>query len=260
MIIEARNITTLIETRRILDDVSIASKAGKIIGLIGPNGAGKTTLIRVLAGLVKPDQGQVLLDGRPMDEITLTTRARQLAYLPQEHIVHWPISVYDLVAMGRLPYRHPLTGADRHGQQAVQEALQAMAIEHLAARPANQLSGGELSRVLLARALAQTPQVLLADEPTAGLDPAHKLQLLQHLSRISKTGLSVIIVLHDLTLAARFCDHLVLLKQGRLYDAGKPEAVLTPKALLDVYQITCHIDKAAGALVITPLAVEATVS
>jgi iron complex transport system ATP-binding protein len=233
--------------------VAISSRSGQIVGLIGPNGAGKSTLLRVLAGLIRPSKGEVLLDGDALEELALQARARKLAYMPQERIVNWPISVFDLVAMGRLPYQHPFSSLDAASRDAVAKALGAMSIHHLTERPAMELSGGELARVLLARALAQTPQILLADEPTAGLDPAHKLRLLQHLKRISESGMSVILVLHDLTMAARFCDHLVLLDRGRVYAEGSADCVLSTDSLRDVYHIEAHIGTAGDGPVITPL-------
>lgn len=256
MILEAKNISVDLGDRRILDDVSLSSRPGQLIGLIGPNGAGKSTLLRTMAGLLKPSRGELRLGGNDMLEMSAIARAHQLAYMPQDHTINWPISVYDLVAIGRLPFQHPLSSLNDTSKAAIKVALTAMSVEHLAHRAANELSGGELARVLLARALAQTPQILLADEPTAGLDPAHKLNLLNYLSKVSHEGMSVILVLHDLTMAARFCDHLVLLNKGRIYDIGKPEKVLTHKALGEVYHIKAHIDRAGGWPIIIPLDVE----
>ena len=256
MILEAKNIFLTLGNRTVLDDVSIASKPGKMIGLIGPNGAGKSTLLRVMAGLTRPSSGCVELAQKPLNAIKAHERARHMAYLPQEHIINWPISVYDLVAMGRLPYRHPLAALDAASRTAIEDALGAMTVEHLADRSALELSGGERARVLLARALAQAPHILLADEPTAGLDPAHKLALLNHLAKISAVGMTVIVVLHDLTMAARFCEHVVLLQEGRVYKAGTPEEVLSAKALCEVYQIKAHIADVAGHKIILPLEVK----
>jgi len=256
MILEGQNISLKLGAKKVLDGVSLSVKPGRLIGLIGPNGAGKSTLLRILAGLQVPSSGRVKLGQQLLSEMKACERARNMAYLPQEHIVHWPISVYDLVAMGRLPYRHPLAALDLASKRAIEESLAAMTVEHLAQRSALELSGGELARVLLARALAQTPQILLADEPTAGLDPAHKLNLLSHLAKISASGMSIIVVLHDLTMAARFCDHLVLLQEGRVYHAGAPKEVLTEKALGEVYHIKVHIAEVGGHRIILPLDIE----
>lgn len=255
MILKAQNLVVHIGNRKILHGISVTSLPGKIIGLIGPNGAGKTTLIRVLAGLSAPSSGQLELNGKPLLSIPSKVRARSLAYLPQGRVVNWPMSVHDLVAMGRLPFQHALEPLNAESRSAVRNALRTMSVEALAARPAIDLSGGEQARVLLARALAQTPRILLADEPTAGLDAAHKLRLLQHLSDVATTGMSIIIVLHDLSLAARFCDHVILLHEGQVYDAGAPERVVCPKALRDVYGINAHIGQVSGVPVITPLTV-----
>ena len=157
--------------------------------------------------------------------------------------------------MGRLPFQHALEPLNAESRSAIRNALRTMSVEALAARPATDLSGGEQARVLLARALAQTPRILLADEPTAGLDTAHKLHLLQHLSDAASNGISIIIVLHDLSLAARFCDHVILMHDGRIYDAGEPEHVICPAALRSVYGINAHIGEASGVPIITPLTV-----
>ncbi len=255
MKLEGRNIVVERGGRCLLDRVSLSSSPGKIVGLIGPNGAGKSTLLKVMAGLLTPTGGEVRFDKKKISDISVRERAQNLAFLPQEHVVYWPITVYDLVAMGRLPYRRPLRLPDAADREVVDSALSAMSIESLAHRAANELSGGELARVLLARALAQTPKILLADEPTAGLDPAHKLRLLHHLSAVSKQGLSVILVLHDLGLAARFCDRLVLLSKGRIYDEGAPRKVLAASALEEVYSIRAKTDWSGSYPSILPLEV-----
>ncbi len=253
MILSARNIVYESGRQPVLADITLSLRPGKMIGLIGPNGVGKTSLLRILAGLVTPSKGTVSLDDKPLSSLAPATKARQMAYIPQNHIVHWPIRVYDLVALGRLPYQHPLASLDKMSKNAIDTALADMAVTHLTERPANQLSGGELARVLVARALAQTPQIILADEPISGLDPAHALLLLQHLGKVAAQGMTVIIILHDLSMAARFCDELVLLHDGRIYDAGAPKNVLTPKALREVYQIEAHIDNHEGAAIVVPL-------
>ena len=253
MKLQAESISVHYGDQIILDRVSMSTERGQLIGLIGPNGAGKSTLLRVLAGLVTPSGGEVRLDGTNLANVPAKERAQKLSFMPQDHVIHWPISVHDIVAMGRLPYRQPLSPLDRQSRNAITSALETMSLIELQDRSALELSGGELARVLLARALAQTPDVLLADEPTAGLDPAHKLHLLKHLSTISKAGMSIILVLHDLTLAARFCDHLVLLDKGRLYAEGPPSDVLTHEALRHVYHIRASIAENEGLLTITPL-------
>ena len=256
MILRARNISVDLGQRRVVDDVSLTLKPGQMIGVIGPNGTGKTTLLRVLAGLRQPGHGTIHLNGVEMGALSHTARAQILAYLPQDHVIAWPIAVDELVAMGRSPYRRRFAGPSAVDKQAVADALKAMSITHLAKRSSCSLSGGERARVLLARALAQTPRTLLADEPTAGLDPAHKLRLLQHLSATARQGMSVVVVLHDLSMAARFCDHLILLHQGKIYRQGPPGLVLTRKTLRNVYDIDAHIGEVQGVPVIAPLSVE----
>ncbi len=207
-----------------------------LVGLIGANGAGKTTLLRALAGLV-PANGQIRIRDTPLDRLRAGERARALAYLPQNAAAYWPLSVRQLAALGRLPHRPalgPLGGAD---QDAINWAMAAVDVQHLAERAATTLSGGERARVLLARALAVQASVLLVDEPVASLDPYHQLLIMQVLADYAADRGLVVSVLHDLTLAARFCARLVLIHQGAIVADGPPEQVLTDAQLARCYQI-----------------------
>ena len=210
-----------------LAGVDISLRGGETVGLIGPNGAGKSTLLRVLAGLTVPDEGAVLYGGRPASALDRREFARRIAFLAQGGQVHWPMRVDHLVALGRLPHRRPMSGAGPRDRAAVDRALSAADIEHLRTRSAETLSGGERMRVLLARALAVEADILLADEPVAALDPFHQLQIMELLRNTARAGCGVAVVLHDLTLAARFCDRLVLLRSGRVLADGHPSEVLT---------------------------------
>lgn len=226
--------------RPVLQGVSAAFAAGEVTGLIGPNGAGKTTLFRVALRLLEAESGNVRLLDRPLSEWPAQSLARTLAYLPQEAEAHWPVEARRLVALGRLPYRvrfAPLNDAD---EQAINDAMARCDATTFASRSMNQLSAGERARVLLARALAVGAPVLLADEPAAHLDPAHQLRLMELLRAEAARGTAVIVTLHDLSLASRFCDRLVVIDEGRVVaDAAAGEA-LTDDVLRSVFAISAR--------------------
>ena len=222
----------------ILDNVGFSVAPGQYGGLIGPNGAGKSTLLRVLAGLLAPEAGTVRYDGRPLREIGRGALARQVAFLAQGGEVNWPMQAREIVALGRLPHRGLAAGDAGADAAAVDRALAAAGIAHLADRTASTLSGGERMRVLLARALAVEAAILLADEPTAALDPLHQLRVMQLLRDAARGGTGVVVVLHDLALAARFCDRLVLMRDGRIVEDGVPSDVLTDAHIRTAYGVT----------------------
>jgi iron complex transport system ATP-binding protein len=215
-------------------------RTGELTVLIGPNGAGKTTLMRALAGLV-PAEGRIELDGRPLSTLTVRERARRIAYLPQGHVFHWPMPVAAVVALGRYAYADAfstLTDADR---RAVGNALAATGTTGFANRPVTTLSGGERARVALARALACEAPILLADEPTMSLDPRHQLVVMELLARAAHDGGAVLAIGHDLALAARFADRIVIMDRGRLVADGAPRAVLTAERIAAVFGVEALI-------------------
>jgi iron complex transport system ATP-binding protein len=253
-IIEAQGITHSFGTRPVLNGAAMSVEAGEVVGLIGPNGTGKTTLLRALAGLITVDEGTVTLEGQPLATMAHDARARAVAYLAQGGESNWAVSVETLVGLGRLPHMGPWRGMSSSDRAAVTQALADCDAESLTSRPLNRLSGGERARVLLARALAQEPKVLLADEPVAGLDPAHALDVMAVLRARACNGAGIVVVIHDLTLAARHCDRLVLIADGRVLAAGVPDAVLSDANLASAYGIRAHRGMADGQPYVVPMA------
>jgi iron complex transport system ATP-binding protein len=234
----------------LLSDISLQLQPGSFHFLTGPSGAGKTTLLRALAGLVVPQAGSVTLDGTSLAEIPPPVLARRLAYLASGDECRWPLAVEALVALGRLPHRTPWSRLSDRDLAAIEVAMRFAGVLDLAGRPVTQLSGGERARVLLARALAGDPELLLADEPVAGLDPGHQLDVMALLARRAADGGTLVVALHDLTQAARYCTRLVLLSAGRVMADGPPRAVLTPENLRDAYGIEAAIGTLDGHLAI----------
>ena len=248
----AEDLTVVLNGRRVLDDVGLDLAPGEMLGLIGPNGAGKTTLLRALAALAPPRSGAVALDGAPVSGLAPRDLAARVAYLPQGGGSAWPLPVREVVALGRAPHRRRWVGTTAADRAAVEAALDATGTTHLAQRRVTELSGGERARVLLARALAGEPEVLLADEPVSGLDPYHRLEVMTHLQGLAHEGRGVAVVLHDLTLAGRFCDRLVLMDGGRVMASGPPAQVLTPALLARVYGVRALHGRVEGEPVVVP--------
>lgn len=254
MKIAARDISVRRGGHTILAPLTLTVDRPGVVGLIGPNGAGKSTLLRVLAGLDAPDTGDVRYDGLTADRMGRDVLGYRLSYLAQSGRVHWPLKVERVVALGRLPHlgRGGGRGGGERDREAVESAMSATHITALRDRPAATLSGGERMRVLLARALAVEADVLLADEPIAALDPYHQLEVLDLLRDRAEAGTTVVVVLHDLSLALRFCDRLILLAQGRLLADDAPDAVLTDENLETAYRVVAHRVRAAGKTLVVP--------
>ncbi len=245
--IKAERVTVGYNGHPVVQELSLAAGEGEMLGLIGPNGAGKTTVLRTLAGLLSPWAGAVHVDGRDVRQVAAATRARSIGFVPQNETQAWPLAVEDIVALGRAPHRGWLLPLSPEDWAVVERALALTNLTALRKRPIDKLSGGERQRVVIARALAQEPRVLLLDEPTANLDIHHQIQLLDLVKRLVRGGaLTAIIAIHDLALAARYCDRLILLHEGRGFAAGPPEAVLTPRNLREVFDVDAELYRDPG--------------
>ena len=221
---------------RAVRDVSLSLAPSSLTAVIGSNGSGKSTLIRLLAGLLRPAAGEILLDGRPLDAWHPRLRAREIAYMPQATMTVFPFRAIDVVLSGRTPHA-PRFGFESERDRAIaMEALEAAGAAHLAERQVTALSGGERQMVILARALAQQPRVLLLDEPAAALDLKHRAELMRTLARLRDTrGLSVVMVTHDLRLSGSLFDRIVALRCGQLAAQGQPDEILQSALLAEIY-------------------------
>lgn len=239
--------------RAVLQGIGTVLEPGRLVGIVGPNGAGKSTLLRAMLGLL-PFTGTIRIDGAPLGSIARGVLARKLAYLPQGQTLHWPLTVERLVALGRLPHLAPMSGLSPGDTAAIETAMERADVADLRTRIATELSGGERARVLLARTLAVGAPALLADEPLAALDPGHQLDVMELLRAEARAGALVVTVLHDLTMAARYCDRLLLIDGGVVVADDTPPAVLTPARLREVYGITATIERYGDMLTIVPTA------
>lgn len=232
-------VVTLGGVRR-LDDASLTAPPGALTGLLGPNGAGKTTAVRALLGLLRLEAGRARIDGADARRLDPRTRARAVAYLPQARPLAWPMSVRDVVALGRFAHGGPLGRPGADDAAATAQALADCDLTALADRAGDTLSGGERARMHVARALAARTPALVADEPTAALDPRHAIAVLDILKARAAAGGAVLVILHDLALAARCCDRIVLMDSGRVVADGAPQAVLTPQRIAQVYGVAAR--------------------
>jgi len=235
-LLSAQNITVHGGMTKLLDNVNLELASGELVGLIGPNGAGKSTLLSALAGLNR-FTGEVQYRNQSIRQLNDTERAQQIGWMEQLSAPHWPVSIEQLVMLGRIPYLSRWQSPSDYDHKCVGRAINATDCGHLVGRRVDTLSGGELTRVLLARVLATEPKVLLADEPTAALDLGHQLQVMDVLRNFVSGENGCVVVLHDLSLASRYCDRLVLLDQGKNVASGVPSDVLTTDIIRKVYGV-----------------------
>ncbi len=249
-----KNLEVRYDGRPVLKGIDATIEPGEIVGLIGPNGAGKTTLLRACVDLLSLHSGAICLGDRRLDRIPRKELARAIAYIASGAPCHWPLEVERLVALGRRPHLSPWTSAGTADQAAIVAAMELTDVTQFRGRATTELSDGERARVMLARALAGQPQVLLADEPVSGLDPHHQLTVMTVLVGQARIGGSVIVTLHDLGLAARFCDRLLVLDRGMIVADGLPRDVLSAQILADVFGIRAVHGETDGAPYLVPWA------
>jgi iron complex transport system ATP-binding protein len=251
--LEARAVTVSYGNRIVLDAVHFAVPAGSFLGLLGPNGSGKTTLLRLLTGALQPTLGQVFLEGRPLSGIRRQDVARRIGVVPQTFNLDFKFTVEEVVALGRYPHTGAWNKGVSAGDPAVEAALDALSIRELADRTVTELSGGERQRVLIAQTLAQETRLILLDEPLNNLDLNHQLEVMQVLSGLHAQGKTIVVVLHDINMAAQYCRELAVLAEGRIAARGTPDRLLTPALLLEVFGIRVAVHREGGRPYITPL-------
>lgn len=245
-----------VEAKTLLDRVRMHADQGQLVGLIGPNGAGKSTLLRAIAGVLRPQEGAVWLEGEDLDSIPSREVAARMALVPQIAPYTHGFTVRELVLMGRYPHLGRFQIEGPADEQIAHEAMRLTGTEEFAERTLDTLSGGERQRVFVSRALAQQPHVLLLDEPTANLDVLHKLRVLDLVRRLVDEGLTAVAAIHDLSMAARYCDRLILLSDGRVLAEGTPEQVLTPEIIESAFGVrsAVYADPVTGSLVVSLIA------
>jgi len=226
-----------IDGRQLIQEASLTLSPGQLTAFIGPNGAGKTTLLRLLAGLWQPTEGVVTLNGRKLSQFQRRLLAQQIAFVPQNTDISFTFSVKDIVMMGRNPHLGRFVPENLYDHECVEEAMLKTDVLHLANRPVTELSGGERQRVVIARSLATFAPIILLDEPTASLDIAHALEILDLLKALSEAGKTIAFSMHDINTAVRYANQVVLVHQGRIVDLGLPDQVLTEAVMDKVFGV-----------------------
>lgn len=240
--IELDNVSLGYNHQAILHNISMKAKAGQILGLVGPNGSGKSTLIRGMTRVIVPFSGRVLINGRDLRTIKRQELARLIATVPQSPALPGAFTAFELVLMGRTPHLGLLRYEGRKDFAIAWRAMEATHTQHFAERKVSELSGGERQRIIIARALAQQPKVMLLDEPTANLDISHQVGILNLVKSLClEQGLTVIIALHDLNLAAQYCDWMVMLNKGKIHAQGTPADILTAQNIKEVYGADVYV-------------------
>ncbi|MFH1327605.1 MAG: ABC transporter ATP-binding protein [Candidatus Bathyarchaeota archaeon] len=238
-----KNVTFNYEAIKVLQDITFEVKEGEVFGVTGPNGSGKTTLLKCIDLMLKPTIGTVFIDNEDLAHFERREIAKKIGLVPQKESSVYPFTTLDVVLMGRTPHMERFGKESSKDLEVVGNALKITEIEHLAERSVDELSGGEMQRVVIARALAQEPQVLLLDEPTLHLDVNHQLEILDLIKKLTnEKKLVTLLVSHDLNLASRYCDKLVILNSGKIYSIGTPSEVLTPKNIKHAFNVDVEVN------------------
>lgn len=244
MRLEIKNINFCYDSIKALENVTFNVDNGEILGIIGPNGSGKTTLLRCINGVLQPKIGTVLIDREDISNLGRKEIAKKIGVVPQNTSIAFPFTVLDIVLMGREPHLGRFDRETKEDLEIAENAMRLTNTQHLAERLIDEISGGEKQRVVIARALTQEPEILLLDEPTLHLDINHQLEILELVRMLAKEkGLTVISVFHDLNLAARFCDNLILLDSGKIISIGSPNMVLTSENIRKVYRVNVEVGR-----------------
>ncbi|MBT5074234.1 MAG: ABC transporter ATP-binding protein [Kordiimonadaceae bacterium] len=251
-VLSINNLNVTLEENRILSDVSFEVPSGKLVGLIGPNGAGKSILIKSILGLIDGASGDISLDGKDINSWSIKERAQKISYAAQGAPVHWPLTVGHLVSLGRIPHLSPWQSTSTLDQTLTLDAMKKTDVDHLVSRSTTTLSGGERARAMLARAIVTGCEFLLADEPIEALDPYHQMKIMDILKELAETGHGVLLVLHDVNFAQKYCDELILLNEGQIISKGLPEDVLSDENLLKAYQVKATRLEKNGEVFIIP--------
>ncbi len=240
--IEIKDLTYSYPGKPVLCNICLSLSGGSFTAVLGPNGCGKTTLLKNISGYLKPQQGETRLLGNPIRKLNPKERSRMVGYIPQNTSPGFSFTCHQVVSMGRLPYLGRFQWETREDMSIVMEAMELTGTWSLRGRPLSRLSGGEIQRVLIARALAQQPRILLMDEPVSHLDIKYQMDILGLVDRLCHTiGITAVTVLHDINLASRYCSEIVLMKEGRIVSTGSPSYVVTEKNLEDVFGIQAEI-------------------
>jgi len=254
-ILQLKDVSFAYHRDPVVQRISIEVEPGEFIGVLGPNGSGKSTLLKLLAGILKPDSGSVLLKEKNLADYKRKLLAQAIAWLPQEHAMAFSFRVDEIVLMGRHPYLSPLTFEGQEDYAIADQAMRTTDTTHLSARQFTDISGGEKQRVMMAAAMAQEPEVMLLDEPTTALDIKYQLEIINILKRLNRNdGMTLILAMHDLHLASRYCNRLILIDQGNIVKDGTPKEVLQKEILESVYGVQLKVfhDPEDGSILISP--------
>lgn len=244
MTLEVKDLRYNYDKKVVLDGISFDVREGEIIGILGPNGCGKTTTLKNLNKNLSPSGGCVMLDGSDLEDIVKKDIAKTIAVVPQTNEINFAFTVREIVAMGRIPFQSMLGGESKDDKKIIDDAIEQTGLTELADRHINTMSGGERQRVIIARAVAQTPRIILMDEPTLHLDISMQFDALNLVHRLArKNGMSVVIVSHDLPMVARYCDRILMLHNHRIHAIGTPEEALTSENMRIVFNIDAELQK-----------------